>query len=98
MIPTSGEFFTLYIFYFGVLLFLIWGAFYSKSKKRFVSNIVLYGAYFSIMVYIFSDPENFKYGGGLSVLFFSWLFLIIHFGVFLIRIIYTSIVSAIDNK
>jgi hypothetical protein len=77
MIPTDSEFMTLYICYTLLLIYLIRG-FMIHKKKFFKVNLVIYAIYFSFMVYIFSDEENFKYGNSLAVLFYGGLFLFAH--------------------
>ena len=77
MLPTDSEFMTLYICYSLLLIYLVRG-FIVNKKKFFKVNLLIYIIYFSFMVYIFSDEENFKYGNSLAILFYGGLFLFAH--------------------
>jgi len=78
MFPTDGEYLTLYIFYIIAFLALLAGVVFTNSKKLYSINLFIYLCYTSFSIWIFSNPENFKYGGSLGVLFYTWGFLIIH--------------------
>jgi len=79
MFPIDSEFTTLYVGYFVMFIFLISG--YLKSEKRafYKWNFLFFGIYLAIMIYVFSDSDNFKEGNSLVVLFYGGLFLISHF-------------------
>lgn len=77
MIPTDSEFMILYICYTLLLIYLVRG-FMIHKKKFFKINLLIYAIYFSFMVYIFADKENFKYGNSLAILLYGGLFLSAH--------------------
>ena len=79
MFPTDSEFSILYITYFLMFFFLVYGLLKSKRKTFYKWNFLAFGIYFLFMIYIFSDSENFKYGNSLSVLFYGGMFVISHF-------------------
>ena len=79
MFPKDSEFITLYITYFVMFSFLIFGLLKSKNKTFYKWNFLFLAIYLSIMIYIFSDSENFRYGNSLAVLFYGGLFVISHF-------------------
>lgn len=79
MLPTDSDFMTLYTTYFIMLAFLIIGVLTSKNKLFYKWNLGIFGIYLSIMIYVFSDSVNFKYGGSLVVLFVGGLFVVLHF-------------------
>lgn len=79
MIPTDSEFTALYIAYIVMFLFLCFGLLSSKNKTFYKWNSLFYGIYLAIMIYVFSDSENFKYGNSLVVLFYGGIFVILHF-------------------
>lgn len=83
MFPTDNEFLTLYALYSGWFIFLLAGTLFFKSKKRYFTNLVLYFVYAGIMAYFFSNKENFRYGGSLTVLFYGGIFLLVHLLVFI---------------
>lgn len=85
MIPTGFEFTTLYILYGILFLFLSIGALISENKKGFIKNLLFFFSYSAIMIYVFLDKENFKYGSSLAVLGLGGLFLLIHLGVLIVR-------------
>ena len=75
MIPTDGEFYILYVLY---LLVYTWGiigilknAFKQKRILIFIFTISLI-----LNLYLFCNPENFKGGGSLPILFYSTIILI----------------------
>lgn len=79
MFPIDSEFTILYITYFIMLIFLIFGSLKSKNKGFYKWNFLVFGIYLTMMIYVFSDSENFKYGNSLVVLFYGGLFVISHF-------------------
>lgn len=79
MFPTDSEFTILYIAYIIMFIFLIFGLLTSKSKTFYKWNFIVFGIYLAIMIYVFSDLENFKYGNSLVVLFYGGLFVVSHF-------------------
>ncbi len=62
MIPTDSEFSILYFVYAIVLLLIIVGLFYKKQKKILWIYLFSYSIYTSLMIYVFSDVENFSGG------------------------------------
>ncbi|MDY8135570.1 hypothetical protein [Aquimarina sp. 2201CG5-10] len=91
MIPIDGEFLMMYIFYIGYLIFLVRGAAFSKTKRFYVINLFFYSFYLGIMIYAFFDIENFKGGGSLVVLFYGWIFLLVHLVIYLTGKLYYSL-------
>ena len=81
MFPTDSEFTSLYIAYFVMFIFLIFGFLKSKNKAFYKWNFLFFGIYLSVMIYVFSDSENFKYGNSLAVLFYGGIFVISHFTI-----------------
>ena len=84
MIPFDFEFMLMYIFYILMIAYLLFGLMKSKRRCFFVTNSLIYTLYFGLMIYIFSDFENFRYGNSLVILFYGYLFIIIHAIVVLI--------------
>lgn len=90
MFPTDNEYLTLYVFYAIAFLALLAGICFTSSRKLYIINLIIYLCYTFYSIWIFSDPENFKYGGSLGMLFYTWAFLIIHILLFaLIKVILT---------
>lgn len=79
MFPKDSEFTILYIAYFIMLIFLVIGILKSKKKSFYKLNFVIFDIYSIIMIWIFLEPENFKYGSSLYVLFLGGLFIVLHF-------------------
>lgn len=88
MIPIDLEFLLLYLSYGAILLFLIIGLLYSKKKKTFTSHLIAFSIYLGILIYIFSDKDNFKEGNSIVILFLSWVFLITHLIIFIFKWFY----------
>ncbi|GER58439.1 hypothetical protein ULMA_05470 [Patiriisocius marinus] len=78
MFPTGSEFLILYSAYFAILVFLIYGLLSSKNKAFYKWNMLLYIVYLIIMINVFSDSENFRYGNSLGVLFYGGLLVVSH--------------------
>lgn len=95
MLPTDSEFMTLYICYILLLIYLVRGLIVHK-KTFYKVNLAIYIIYFSFMVYIFSDEENFKYGNSLAILFYGGLFLFAH--LIIIGITKTAEILIIKRK
>ena len=91
MIPTDSEFTTLYIAYLLMLMFLIFGLLKSKNKAFYKWNFLFFGIYLAIMIYVFSDSENFRYGNSLVVLFYGGIFVFLHFIIIGIIKLYRSV-------
>ena len=88
MIPTDSEFSVLYLLYGIVLLLILAGLTRTAHKKEFRGHLIFFALYTGIMIYVFSDEENFKYGNSLAVLFYALLFPISHLVIFaIIRVI-----------
>ncbi len=88
MFPTVSEFIILYTSYLSWLLFLLICLLFSKQKRRYINHLIFYSVYSGIMLYVFSDKQNFKYGGSLPVLFYGGVFLVVHFLSFICYGIY----------
>ena len=78
MIPTDGEFSMLYLVYGIVLILILCGLFFTTNKKEFWAHLIFYALYTGLMIYVFSDKENFSGGGSLVVLFYGFIFPISH--------------------
>ncbi len=91
MFPTGSEFKTLYITYFVMFIFLIFGLLKSENKVFYKWNFMIFGIYSSIMIYVFSDSENFRYGNSLVVLFYGGIFVLLHFIIIGIIKLYKSV-------
>lgn len=77
MFPLDSEFLILYLLYFTVFGYFF--VQYFRTKKRvYKINLIIFISYFILMVYVFADKENFKYGNSLAVLFYGILFLTTH--------------------
>lgn len=79
MFPTDSDFIILYIAYLLMFVSLMIGLMFSKKKAYFKWNALVFIGYFLLMIYIFSDSENFNYGNSLSVLFYGIIFVFSHF-------------------
>ena len=93
MFPTDSEFTTLYIAYFVMLIFLIHGLLKSKNKVFYKWNFLIFGIYLAIMIYVFSDLENFRYGNSLVMLFYGGLFVLLHFIIIGLIKLYKGIIK-----
>lgn len=91
MFPVDSEFTMLYIAYLLMIGFLSFGLFKSNDKEFYKWNFLFFGIYFLIMIYVFSDAENFRYGNSLVVLFYGGIFVISHFVIIGILRLYKSI-------
>jgi hypothetical protein len=91
MFPTDSEFTTLYIAYVVMFIFLFLGLLKSKNKAFYKWNFLFFGIYLSIMIYVFSDSENFRYGNSLVVLFYGGIFVLSHFIIIGIIKLYKSV-------
>lgn len=78
MFPVDNEFSILYVCYIVFYLMAIVGLIRNKSKRIFKITLLLVG--FSLNILLFIDPENFKGGGSLAVLFYS-------FGLYLVQVL-----------
>jgi hypothetical protein len=77
MLPLDSEFIILYLLYLSVFGYFLFQ--YLHSRKRvFKINLFLFFSYFTLMSIVFADAENFKYGNSLAVLFYGFLFVILH--------------------
>lgn len=89
MFPThDSEFLILYLVYLLTFLILLTGTLVSKNRKAFKNNLVFFCCYTAIMVAIFVNEDNFKYGNSLAVLFYGAAFILLHVVIFLIRRMY----------
>ncbi len=91
MFPTDSEFTTLYIAYLLMLVLLIFGLLKSENKTFYKWNFLFFGIYLAIMIYVFSDSENFRYGNSLVVLFYGGIFVLLHFIIIGIIKLYKSV-------
>ena len=62
-----------------MFIFLAFGYLESKNKRFYKWNFFVFGIYLALMIYVFSDSENFKYGNSLVVLFYGGILVILHF-------------------
>jgi hypothetical protein len=91
MLPIDSEFLLLYGTYLSMLIILVVGYQISKRKGMFRKNLISFFVYTLLMVFLFSNEENFKHGSSLMVLFLGALFILIHFLVLLIILVVTFI-------
>jgi hypothetical protein len=92
LFPTDNEeFWVLYAVYFGVFLILLTGLLFSKHKKLFKENLIFFSIYTAIMILVFLNSNNFKYGSSLAVLFWGGVFILLHLTIFIFRVIYLLI-------
>jgi branched-subunit amino acid transport protein AzlD len=84
MFPTGSEFKTLYITYFVMFVFLIFNLLKSEKKVFYKWNFLIFGIYLTLMIYVFSNSENFRYGNSLVVLFYGGIFVLLHFIIIVI--------------
>ncbi|WP_299315274.1 hypothetical protein [uncultured Aquimarina sp.] len=82
MIPTDSEFSMLYIAYAIVLILIVFGLFFKSNKKEFWIHLIFYSLYAGLMIYVFSEKENFQGGGSLVVLFYGFIFPILHLVIY----------------
>jgi hypothetical protein len=82
MFPTDNEFSMLYFFYGVIIILILCGFLFTPNKKEFRFHLVLYTLYAGLMVYIFSDKENFSGGNSLVVLFYGFVFPVLHFIIY----------------
>ena len=82
MIPTDSEFSMLYFFYGVILLLILYGLLFTPNNKEFRYHLIFYSLYAGFMVYVFNDKENFNGGASLVVLFYGFVFPIIHLLVY----------------
>ena len=86
MFPTDNEeFLILYAVYIGLFLMLLAGTLFSRHKKAFKNNLLFFSVYAGIMVCIFSNENNFKYGSSLMVLFYGGIFILLHLVIFIFQ-------------
>ena len=78
MFPTGSEFLILYSAYFAMLIFLVYGLLTSKNKAFYKWNTFFYIVYLFLMINMFSDSENFRYGNSLGVLIYGGLLVVSH--------------------
>ena len=87
MLPIDDEFLLLYGTYLAMLIILIAGKITGKRKSIFKKNLIAFFIYTSIMIFLFSNEDNFKYGSSLMMLFLGALFVLIHFLILLVILI-----------
>jgi hypothetical protein len=97
MIPTDSEFTMLYLLYGIVFLLIVLGLFVTQKREYYI-HLFVFIIYTSLMIYIFSDKENFKGGGSLVVLFYGILFPIVHLCIYGIIQIIQAIVKKRAKK
>ena len=86
MFPTDNEeFLILYAVYIGLFLMLLAGTLFSRHKKTFKNNLIFFSVYAGIMICIFCNENNFKYGSSLMVLFYGGVFILLHLVIFIFR-------------
>lgn len=82
MIPTDSEFSMLYVIYGITLILIFCGLLFTPNRKKFWGHLVFYSLYTGFMVYIFSDKASFSGGNSLAVLFYGFLFPLIHLVIY----------------
>jgi len=76
MLPLDQEFLTLYGLYFFIYFSIVIGIWMHSSQFKNALIVVL-ALSLGINLYLFYDPENFKGGGSLVVLFYSAIVLLL---------------------
>lgn len=94
MLPFDSEFILLYSVYLFFIFFLLFGLIKSNDKKYFIVNSIIFLLYTSYFVIVFTNEDNFQYGGSLVVLCFSGLAILLH--IFILIII--KIISDINKN
>jgi hypothetical protein len=91
MFPTDSEFIILYIIYFAMFIILLFGSLKSKDKGFYKWNFLVFGFYMAIMIYVFSDSDNFRYGNSLVVLFYGGILVLSHFIIIALIKLYKAV-------
>jgi hypothetical protein len=78
MIPKDGEFLLMYLVYLITLILIILGVMFKSNKKEFWIHLILFSLYTGFMIVVFSDEDSFSGGASLVVLFYGFVFPIIH--------------------
>lgn len=76
-IPIDSEYVPLYILYLILFSFLLYRIFLKGSKSNKIRSAIILLPCILLNVLLYWDPENFKYGGSLVVLFYSEILLIL---------------------
>lgn len=88
MIPLESDFLMLYGLYISILVLLIIGIRSDKFRKQSVWHFVVFFIYSCLMITIFLDRNSFIGGNVSLVLYYGYIFPMLHFMVFaLIRIL-----------
>jgi hypothetical protein len=74
--PIDGEFSRLYILYLILFSFLFYRIFLKNSKSNKIRSIIILASCILLNALLYWDPESFKYGGSLVVLFYSGILLV----------------------
>ncbi len=93
MIPTSQDFCFVYGCYTVTFLLILIGYKFGKNRRAYLYHLVFYLIYTILMVFVYMDKDNFRWGGSLAVLLYSGLFIVIHWSVFFL----IEIVKAVRN-
>lgn len=83
MLPLDFEFIGLYLLYFVMGMGLLVGMYFGKTKSWKI-HALIYLFYSMIMVWLFSEPQNFQGGSSLLVLFYGVLFPVIHLSIVMV--------------
>gem|GEM_PF-2315227 len=75
-IPIDSEYSLLYILYLILFSFLLYRIFFKSSKSHKIRSAIILLSCILLNMLLYWDPENFKYGGSLVVLFYSGILLI----------------------
>ncbi len=85
MLPIDDEeFLILYAAFIGLLLIFLAGIVFSKNKGFYRKNLIVYSIYTAIMIFVFIDDDNFKYGSSLVVLLYGGILILLHLLVFIL--------------
>ena len=79
MIPIDNEFSFLYLIYISTLVLIVYGLVSRPNKREYRAHLLFYICYTGLMMYVFSDKENFSGGGSLVLLFYGLFFPLAHF-------------------
>lgn len=70
----------LFLIYFAALILLICAFKFSiKNKNIYKYNLIVFGLYTALIFLPTLNAENLKYGSSLYFIVFGWIFLLLHF-------------------
>ena len=88
MMPIDNEFLMLYALYLSILIVIIFAFRSAKYNRQAYWHLFFYAVYTGLMISIFWDEKSFQNGNSLLVLFYGFVFPMLHFMIFaFIRIV-----------